>query len=409
MALHSYQPAFVAGEISRTIFGRTDKDLYYRGADKLRNVYVSPQGYVFRREGMKYVATTPSSNAARLIPFSFNTEQTYLLEFTAGQFRVFKDDVLQTTFSAAPISSLTAQQVQDMKWTQSADTLILVHPDVQPIKITRTSHTVWTAAAITFENIPAFAFGAVTVSEPAANITPSSKSGRDITITASAGVFTSGHVGQYIVSKTGGLVYITSFTSATVVKGDVQSEFPDTSTVNSGNWELETGYEAVWSGSRGWPQTVTFYQNGLWFGGSKSRPQTVWRSQIGDFFNFDVGKGLDDEAIDITIDDDQVNSIQNIIPGRNLQAFTTGGEYYIPADPGTPITPGSVRMTKATGHGSVAKRPLSIDGATVFTEGDDDSGGYVIRQFLFNEVEQSYNADDISLVSSHLIRNPIRS
>jgi hypothetical protein len=408
MSLHSYQPAFVGGEISRTIFGRVDKDLYFRGADKLRNVYVSPQGYVFRREGLEYVDTTPSSVAVRLVPFSFNTEQSYLLEFSAGQFRVFKDDAVVATVTSSPVSALTAAQVQEMKWTQSADTLILVHPDVQPIEITRTSDTVWTTASISFTNIPPFAFGAITVTEPAADITPSAKTGKDVTVTASASVFTSGHVGQYINIKEGGLIFITAYTSGTVVTGDVQSDLADTSAVTSGNWELETGYEDVWSSGKGWPVSVTFFQGGLWFGGSKSRPQTIWRSNIADFYNFDVGSGLADEAIDVTIDDDQVNAIQNIFAGRNLQVYTTGGEFYIPTDPGTPVTPENARLIKATQHGSVNARPISVDGVTLFVEGDDAGGGYVVRQFVFNEVEQSYNANDISLQSSHLIRAPKR-
>ena len=408
MSLHFYQPAFVGGEISRTVYGRVDKDLYFRSAAALRNVYVNPQGFLSRREGLAYISTTPSSAAVRLVPFSFNTEQSYLLEFSAGQFRVFKDDVVVATITSSPVSALTADQVQEMKWTQSADTLILVHPDVQPIEISRTSDTVWTTAAITFSNIPPFAFGAITVTEPAASITPSAATGKNVTVTASSGVFNASHVGQYINVKTGGLLFITGYTSGIVVTCTIQSDLPNTSAIAAGNWELETGYEDVWSSAKGWPVSVTFFQGGLWFGGSKSRPQTIWRSVINDFFNFDIGQGLDDEAIDVTIDDDQVNAIQNVVPGRNLQFFTTGGEFYIPTDPGTPITPSNARLIKSTSHGSVNARPISVDGVTLFVEGDDADGGYVVRQFVFNEVEQSYNADDVSLVSSHLIRAPKR-
>ena len=34
----------------------------------------------------------------------------------------------------------------------------------------------------------------------------------------------------------------------------------------------------------GYPRTVTFHQGRLYFGGSKSRPSTIWGSKVGLFF-----------------------------------------------------------------------------------------------------------------------------
>lgn len=327
MKVKSVQAAFVKGELSPSLYGRVDlQDSYDKAAGQLRNVYVMPQGGVFRREGLKYVDTTTTSQAGRLVGFEFNTEQAYLLVFTPGQFKVYKDDTLQATVSSSPISSLTADIIDEMNWTQSADTLILVHPDIQPIKITRSSHTSWSASSITFTNIPTYDFG--------------------------------------------------------------------------------SGLEAVISGTRGWPASITFFKGRLWLGGLRSRPQTILASKVGDFFNLDEGTTLDDEAINITIDDDRVNAIRNLFPGRSLQVFTTGGEFTITGSLGDAITPEKIatQLNKQTLHGSSRTRPLSVDGATIFIE----NGGYVVRQFLFNEFEQSYNAEDISVLSSHLIRNPNR-
>ena len=142
--LKTVQVGFTSGELDPVLLGRIDKELYYKGAAILRNVYVNPQGHLTRREGTYYVDNTTSNAVSRMVDFEFNTVQKYLLVFTVGQFKVYKGDVLQATVTAAPISSLTLAQIQEMKTVQSADTLLLFHKDIQTIKIVRTSHTTWT-------------------------------------------------------------------------------------------------------------------------------------------------------------------------------------------------------------------------------------------------------------------------
>lgn len=393
------QRSFVGGEISPTSIMDIRRERYADSAKQLRNVYVSPEGYAFRREGLEYVAATTSNQEARLINFEFNNIQTYLLVFTAGEFKVYKDDVLQATVSSAPVSTLTLGQIKEMDFTQSADTLLLVHPDVQPIQIQRTSHTAWTAAYITFEHIPVYAFNGVTVTEPATNhLTLSSASGRDVTITSTHNIFSAASVNQYVIGKKGGILFITQYVSATQVVGDVHVDFPDTS-IDGGDWEYESGYEPVWSASRGWPASLTFYQSRLWFGGSKARPQTLWGSKVSYFFNFDVNGSNAADAIDVTLDSDELNAIQRVYPGRTFQIFTTAGEYYIPNRDTEPITPENISVLPATGHGASAVTPVSVDGATIFVQ----NSGRVIREFVYNDVEKSYNAANVSIYSSHLI------
>lgn len=404
--IKTVQVGFTAGELDPVLLGRIDKELYYKGAARLRNVVVNPQGHVTRRPGLEYIDSTTGNAASQSIEFEFNNIQKYLIVFTAGEFKVYKDDVLQATVTSSPISSLTADQVQEMKFVQSADTLLLFHKDVQTIKITRTSHTSWTAASVTYDNIPWFAFSGVSVSEPAQTLTLSNTTGRDVTATAGGGsVFSSGSVGQYIYGKAGGILRITGYTSATVVTGQIEVDFPSVGPIAAGQWEYETGYEAVWSGSKGWPSCGTFHQNRLWVANSGERPQTLWGSQVSNFFDFNVDQGNDDDAIDVTIDDNRVNAIRNIVSGRNLQIFTTGGEFYIPTEVGNPITPAKVLITKSTAHGSSNVLPVPVGGATVFIE----NAGKVVREFIYNELEQNYGAKNISILSSHLISSPVSS
>ena len=397
---------FTAGEVDPRLLIRNDIRSYDNGASLLRNVLVMPQGGFIRRPGLEYIDFTTTNQKARFVSFEFNTEQAYLIVFTPGQFKVYRDNgnfvELSATVTASPINTLTAQQIAEMQYIQSADTLILFHPDVQSIKITRTSHTVWVVSTVAYTNLPVFAFAGETKTNPATTLTPSGVTGT-ITLTAGGGTpFSAASVGQY-VELNDGLVFITEYTSPTVVRGKTRIDLINSTAAASGAWTYITGYENVISNTRGWPSTGTFYGGRLWVGGLKQRPQTVLGSNVGDFFNFDLGLQRDDEGIDITIDDDQVNAIRHIFPGQNLQIFTTGGEYFFPQELGDPLTPKNTYFKPASNYGSSRNRPVTVDGATLFL----DKNGKVLRQFLYSNDARTYEAPNISLLSSHLIVSPV--
>ena len=88
--------------------GRTDFAKYFNGASNIENFVVLPHGPVTRRPGTYFVSEVKTSSAkTRLIPFTFSTEQTYVLEFGNQYIRFFKDDG-QITEGDKTISAITA-------------------------------------------------------------------------------------------------------------------------------------------------------------------------------------------------------------------------------------------------------------------------------------------------------------
>lgn len=76
---------FSAGELSADLYARVDLQKYFIGASLLRNFFVNYRGGASNRPGTIFSEQAyDSDNAVRLIPFQFNTEQTYALEF--GEF-----------------------------------------------------------------------------------------------------------------------------------------------------------------------------------------------------------------------------------------------------------------------------------------------------------------------------------
>lgn len=163
------QTSFTAGELDASLWGRIEVARYYAGAGLLRNMLVVPQGGIRRRPGMRFLnvlervapneGPPPEGNDVRLIPFAFNTQQTYAIALTAGAFHVFRaDGELVHIGGSCP---WTGPQAAQMNYTQSADTLLLTHPAVPPQRIRRAgSDTAWTCDPMPLANVPQHDYGA---------------------------------------------------------------------------------------------------------------------------------------------------------------------------------------------------------------------------------------------------------
>ena len=87
------QTNFTAGELSPRLDGRTDVAKYDNGCKTLENMVVHPQGGATRRPGTKFIGeVSDSSSEHRLIPFEFNVDQTYAVEFGDEKARLVTND-----------------------------------------------------------------------------------------------------------------------------------------------------------------------------------------------------------------------------------------------------------------------------------------------------------------------------
>ncbi|HUT85648.1 MAG TPA: hypothetical protein VMW66_02275 [Elusimicrobiales bacterium] len=357
--------------------------------------------YPFKCAEFNLLTDTGVQSQGRLFTFSFNQNQTYQLIVTERIITVYKDKIAIASINA---DGILEAFLPTLKFTQSADTAIFTHPDMPPKKLTRgVSEEDWIFEDVIFNSIPKYNYDIVTPASPAANITPDTPEGI-VVITATAGVFTDDSViGNYIEGN-GGRVKITERQSTTVVIGYTIIPFYTNQTIVSGAWTLTSDYENVWSAIRGWPTTVTFYEGRLWFGGSKSRPQTLWGSRVGLFFDFVATGNYDNDAIDVTIDTNELNELTNISGQRNLQIFTIGSEFYVPQSFNEPITPSNISVRQQTKNGAWPKTvPVDIEGIIFFVE----KKGKSIVEFAYNNEQGAYISNNESILNSHLINQPI--
>ena len=409
--LVSFQTNFSSGELDPLLRARVDLNQYQNGAETLTNVVVQPQGGVRRRGGLKHLYELPSAAApesgTRSVPFEFSVDDSYMLIFTNQRMYVFKDKTQITNINGTgnpylSVTAVTSSILSTMVWTQSADTLIIAHKDINPIKIVRgATDASWTVSNISFISIPKYAF-TLALSNPAGTLTPSAKSG-EVTLTASSAVFSSGSVGQYINATPQGRARIVAYTSTTVVSAVTEIPFFDTTAIANGSWEYESGYEDVWSSTKGWPRSCTFHEGRLYFGGSKTRPSTIWGSKVAQFFDFNPDQAYDDDAVEATLDTNSLNVIIDIISGRDLQVFTSGGEFYVPQNGLDPITPTNFFVKAVSRNGArEGIRVQILQSGTLYVQRQ----GKALNEFQFSDTTLSYVSQSISLLSSHLINAP---
>jgi hypothetical protein len=334
------QTNFSAGELDPRMLGRTDLRSYQNGAAQLRNVVVETTGGVRRRPGMRYVAT--ASGAGRLVGLETGAGLAYLLAFSDFQVDIYRDGVLRETV-ATPWEEAHLPQIA---WAQLGDSLLVTHPDIPPQQLRRQSDTVWTIAQWSFVELepgvdaePFARFVAADVEMQATGTTGT------VTLNTSADVFVAEHLGG-IFRMEGRQIQVTNVQSSTQAVALVLQDLNNTGPTT--DWD-----ELAFSEARGWPITVSFHQDRMVIGGSRDLPNGLWLSKTGDHFNFDVGLGDPDEAIAFSLAANDSPAIRALMAGRNLQVFTSSGEWVVT---GEPLTPTNIQVQRQSRIGSSRDR-----------------------------------------------------
>lgn len=149
MALYQLKSSFAGGELSPSMYGRTDIAKYDSGAATLRNFLVLRYGGAANRPGFKFIAQTYNNKKAVLIPFMYSTDQNYIVEITAGRCRFYKDGDIVRDDNGSPYSienffvDKDLEDAAKIKYTQSADVLFIVHPEHAPMTLTRYGELDW--------------------------------------------------------------------------------------------------------------------------------------------------------------------------------------------------------------------------------------------------------------------------
>lgn len=217
--------------------------------------------------------------------------------------------------------------------------------------------------------------------------------GAAITLTLGAAGWRASDVGSHVQINTG-LVKITAYSSSTVVSGTVLVALNTTTAAPANAWTLNP---PAWNDFDGYPATGTFHAQRLLAAGSRSFPQTVWGSAVGEFFNFQLGT-LDSDAFAFELVSDDVSPITYMISMESLVALSFSGEFTLDGGVEKPITPTNVRAKPRSTRGCAQVRPVKIGAEALFVQ----RTGKRVRAAAFQEASDSWAAPDMSVVADHL-------
>lgn len=387
--------SFSFGEVSPDLVSREDLGTYEKGAMVLENFVVSVIGGIKRRSGLEFLHKL--SGNGRLIEFHIDEQNSYCIVLTNLKISIFKNGKFIFNIPAPWIES----DIKDIQWVQNENELLLVHFKYPPRILKMKSENEWMLnewdtlqigvknTLMPFANFIKTSGISFTVNRVGDNLS------KNANIVASDNFFFKEYVGIHLKINNG-FFRVTEFVDEKTMNLEIIKEPENCNPVFSFE-------EQVFSHLRGYPKSITFYQNRLIIGGSRDLPSRIWMSKIGNYFNFELGEGLDDDAIIFDIISDKPEIIQSIFAGKHLQVFTTDSEWVITS---FPMTPASVQLKKQTGIGSISSRyipPMFIEGSTMFIA----KNGVEIREFLFGEVEQAYSSFDQTVLSKHLMRFPL--
>ena len=149
-----------------------------------------------------------------------------------------------------------------------------------------------------------------------------------------------------------------------------------------------------------YPQSVAFFEQRLFFGGSPNFPQHIWGSGAGDYLNFTVGN-RDSDGVIVQIAGNDYNAITHMVSARNLMPMTTSTEFSLAGPSQLAISGISSNVIKDhTRHGSNHVKPMRIGREVVFLQRD----GKKMRAISYSVTEDANIAPDITIFAEHITR-----
>lgn len=199
-----------------------------------------------------------------------------------------------------------------------------------------------------------------------------------------------------------GGVSLQSFTvGETLVGPNATSKI--TGVANSAPVAVPDWDEALFTPANGYPSCVALHRNRLVFAGHPAAPNLLMASRLGNIFSFQVGDGSDADAILVTIGDAAAAEIRQLFSSDQLLLATDKGLYYVPEGPNQPFTPSRVAFIN---FGS----PWPISGSVKMRAFDDGviavSGNTVIKARGTGDSQKTWNAQEVSILSPHLLKDP---
>lgn len=410
--------SFAGGEVTPEFFGRIDDAKYLSGLAQCKNFVVKPHGPAENRAGLEFVREVKdSSKLTRLIPFTFSTTQTMVIEVGEQYFRFHTQGatLLDAGVPYEVAHPYLASEIFDIHYVQSADVLTLVHPNHKPRELRRLGATNWELKTIGFDAPDAptglalarqggseekydyeyvvTAVGEDEVGESAASAPKKIKgnlfeTGQVIKVSWDAVADAT----SYIVYKyeAGIFGYLGQTEDLELIDNDI---VPDTS-------KTPPKYDAdLFDDAGNYPRAVSYHEQRRCFAGTDNHPQNIWMTKSGTESNMSHSLPLRaDDRIKFKVAAREANTIRHIVPLTDLVLLTSSAEWRVSSSDGDALSPFSIAVKPQSFIGASNAQPVIINNNLIYGAA---RGGH-IRELAYDWQAGGYVTGDLSLRAPHL-------
>ncbi len=416
------QKSFTGGVLSPALYSRNDLAKYAVGLKTLKNGFVRAEGCVSNRSGLELVCEVKNSDEkVRLIPFSFNTEQTYVIEMGNKYARFIKDgaQIVDNTFFI-PVeikTEYTKEDLPNIKYAQNADVLTLCHNNHEPCELSRLSHYNWDLKKISFQpqiDAPKGLKATWTGGSEAPTIykyvvtavkkDTFEESNRSEEVSVTGELESYWGAAEYITvtfeavkdaveynvyKSVNGVFAFVGTTSTTTFKDDkIEPDLTSTAPIFTNPFEGNNN-----------PACVNYFQQRKVFACLKNSPQQLITSQTSTNNNFNISRPLNaTDSINITLSEREVNEIRHVIALNDLIILTSGGEWKLNGSDGAFTATSSLVASPQSFYGCSHVAPAVSGNMILFAQ----SGGAVIRDLGYTYVSDGYDGEELSIYANHL-------
>lgn len=420
------QRSFTSGELAPALQSRADLSRYANGLNLCENFFVRSQGGAYSRPGLRHIMEM-SNGAGRLIPFSFNTEQTYMLVFENNKMYVIKDgaQVLDPVLNPLPYfinTPYTLADLPDLRFAQNADTMTLVHPNHDPRNLGRLADDNWTLNVIDYSpqttGVGALALTSV------GDVNGGGDYDKTYTYVVTGvdqnGVESLATLPVSITQKSLSTVYGVRLTWAgnslvhsyyRIYKdpsdgsgvygwiGDSNNEVFDDFNIAPVTSDSPPENREPFNGAGNKPSAVTYYQQRQIFAATRNEPQSVYTTQVNTYDSLRTSNpARDDDAVTFTIAASQVNEIRHLLPLDSLVLLTSGGEWITTEGGDGVLTPSTIGVRIQSYNGCSKVPPVVINSTALFLQ----EKGARLRDLGYQFNSDKYTGNDLSIMSEHL-------
>lgn len=421
--VRTFTRSFAGGEVTPEFYGRIDDAKYQTGLAKCLNFITLPHGPAHNRAGFGFVREVKdSARKTRLIPFSYSTTQTMVIEFGHLYVR-FHTNGATLMSGGAPYEVATPfveADLFDIHFVQSADVLTLTHPNYIPRELRRLGATNWQLSTITFASKLSPPTGVSAT--PTAGSTPGTPTTQTYVVssvgpngldestysavaTCSNNLFddgafntitwtaASGATRYYVYKLSNGLYGYIGQTQGTSFKdeniaADVSVTPPE---IND-----------PFLGAGNYPAAVSYFEQRRCFGGTLNAPQTLWMTRSGTESNLNYSiPTRDDDSIQFRVAAREANTIRHIVPLQELVLLTSSAEWRVTSVNTDAITPTSLSVKPQSYIGANNVQPVIVNNNLIFAAA---RGGHV-RELGYSVQSGGYMTGDLSVRAPHLFDN----